>query len=222
MGKLSFLLAEDYIKPRIYFNSKNKSSQAKFADEDTEKFIGLNHLLSVLESPNGFIINAFQVDYYQSLPHLILKKLQEVHSYKRLYVLGPELSLSILKRSAKSVYSQSFDNLEYLNIEYDVQNTIEFCIKLLKEGHIVYVLPETSVSWYHNHIIDFDFKITPLCSALLSQRSKTSILCSMPVEDSDQIELCEPNKSIDYSGSLYECVEHQSKSIYEYLHKDEI
>ncbi len=121
MGKLSFLLAEDYIKPRNYFNSKNKSSQAKLTDEDTEKFIGLNHLLSVLESPNGFIINAFQVDYYQSLPHLILKNYKKFIRISALYVLGPELSLSILKRSAKSVYSQSFDNLEYLNIEYDVQ-----------------------------------------------------------------------------------------------------
>jgi len=78
MGKLNFLLAEDYIKPKIYFNSKHiPAFKTAYSPDDLNQFDGLDYLTELLNSSKGFILNAFQIDYYQSLPRLITRTLKE-------------------------------------------------------------------------------------------------------------------------------------------------
>ncbi len=218
MGKLNFLLAEDYIKPKIYFQSKQTPTfKTDYSPEERSQFEGLDNLSQLLNSPKGFILNAFQIDYYQSLPRLIAKALRNNRSYKKLYILGPELSLSILKRSSTTVYEKHFQEFGYINIEQDQKYVIDQCIKLLKEGHILYILPEASICWHPEPLQQFEYKFAPLCSTLLSQEAHVPILSSATTEDSSKVTLFEPNMPQQYVGDLESRVEQQSESIYALL-----
>ncbi|MFN4214693.1 hypothetical protein [Exiguobacterium sp.] len=218
MGKLNFLLAEDYIKPKIYFHSKqDQTFKAIYSPTDRNQFEGLEHLTQLLNSPKGFILNAFQIDYYQSLPRLIARTLQENRCYKKLYILGPELSLSILKRSSKTVYEKHFQEFGYINIDQEQKYVINQCLKLLKEGHILYILPEASICWHPEPLQQFENKFTPLCSTLLSQEAHVPILSSATTEGSSKVTLFEPNMPQQYVGDLESRVEQQSESIYALL-----
>ncbi|MCT4784157.1 MULTISPECIES: hypothetical protein [Exiguobacterium] len=218
MGKLNFLLAEDYIKPKIYFNSKQEPKfKTSYSITDQNQFEGLEHLTSLLNSSKGFILNAFQIDYYQSLPKLIARILKENHSYKQLYILGPELSLSILKRSSVTVYEKHFQDFGYINVEHNQNNVIEQCLKLLEEGHILYILPEASICWHPEPLQHFDNKFTPLCSTLLSQEAGVPILSSTTSEDADKVTLFEPNMPQHYVGDYESRIEEQSEAIYALL-----
>ncbi|TCI56132.1 hypothetical protein EVJ30_04390 [Exiguobacterium sp. SH5S13] len=218
MGKLNFLLAEDYIKPRIYFQAKQTSSfKASYSYADTNQFEGLEHLTQLLRSSKGFILNAFQIDYYQALPKLIARTLQENRSHKKLYILGPELSLSILKRSSKTVYEKHFQEFGYINIEQDQQIVISQCLSLLKEGHILYILPEASICWQPEPLQQFENSFTPLCSTLLSQEAHVPILSSATTEESDKVKLYEPNMPQQFIGDFESRIAQQSEAIYTLL-----
>lgn len=218
MGKLNFLLAEDYIKPRIYFQPKQASSfKASYSKTDTNQFEGLKHLTQLLRSSKGFILNAFQIDYYQALPKLIARMLQENRSHKKLYILGPELSLSILKRSSKTVYEKHFQEFGYINIEQDQQLVISQCISLLKEGHILYILPEASICWRPEPLQQFEDQLPPLCSTLLSQEAHVPILSSATTIESDKVTLYEPNMPQQFIGDFESRIEQQSEAIYTLL-----
>lgn len=218
MGKLNFLLAEDYIKPKIYFHPKQTlQPNTTFSSSDQSQFEGLDNLSPLLNSSKGFILNAFQVDYYQALPKLIARTLQQNHSYKKLYVLGPELSLSILKRSSKTVYEKHFQEFGYINMDQNQEIVINQCLRLLKEGHILYILPEASICWRPEPLNQFEKKFTPLCSTLLSQEANVPILSSATKEGSDKVILFEPNVPHQYVGNLESRIEQQSDSIYSLL-----
>ncbi|WP_058765667.1 hypothetical protein [Exiguobacterium chiriqhucha] len=218
MGKLNFLLAEDYIKPKIYFQSKQQNIfDASYSSSDRSQFEGLEHLTQLLRSSTGFIVNAFQVDYYQTLPRLIAKTLKENKMYKRVYVLGPELSLSILKRSSKTVYEKHFQEFGYINIEQAYASVLKQCLTLLKEGHILYVLPEASICWNPEPLTQFKNRFTPLCSTLLSQEANVPILSSSTKENNDKFILHEPNMPQQYIGDLESRIEQQSDAIYSLL-----
>lgn len=218
MGKLNFLLAEDYIKPKIYFQSKQQNIfDASYSSSDRSQFEGLEHLTQLLRSSTGFIVNAFQVDYYQTLPRLIAKTLKENKMHKRIYVLGPELSLSILKRSSKTVYEKHFQEFGYINIEQEYDRVLNQCLALLKEGHILYVLPEASICWNPEPLTKFKNRFTPLCSTLLSQEANVPILPSSTKENNDKFILHEPNIPQQYIGDLESRIEQQSDAIYSLL-----
>lgn len=218
MGKLNFLLAEDYIKPKIYFESKQANFfHNSYSSSDYNQFEGLEHLTQLLHSSTGFIINAFQVDYYQTLPRLVSKTLKENRIYKHIYVLGPELSLSILKRSAKTVYEKHFQEFGYINIEQRFENVFQQCLKLLEEGHILYILPEASICWKPESLKQCENKFTPLCSTLLSQEACVPILPSSKKENNNKFILHEPSKPQTYIGDLNSRIEYQSDAIYSLL-----
>ena len=218
MGKLDFLLAEDYIKPRIYFQPKQASSfKTSYSHADTNQFEGLEHLTQLLRSSKGFILNAFQIDYYQTLPKLIARTLQENRSHKKLYILGPELSLSILKRSSKTVYEKHFQEFGYINIEKDQQTLISQCLALLKEGHILYILPEASVCWRPELLQQYENQFVPLCSTLLSQEAHVPILSSATTGESDKVTLHEPSMPQQFIGDFESRIEQQSEAIYTLL-----
>jgi hypothetical protein len=218
MGKLNFLLAEDYIKPKIYFQSKQTPIfKTVYSSDEQRQFNGLDNLTQLLNSPKGFILNAFQIDYYQLLPRLIARSLKDNRSYKKIYILGPELSLSILKRSSKTVYEKHFQEFGYINIEQEQKYVIAQCLKLLKEGHILYILPEASVCWRPEPLQQFENKFTPLCSTLLSQEAHVPILSSATTEGSNKVTLFEPNMPQQYVGDLESRIEQQSESIYALL-----
>lgn len=218
MGKLNFLLAEDYIKPKIYFQSKQTPLfTASYSYADHSQFEGLEHLTQLLRSSKGFVVNAFQIDYYQTLPQLIARTLKENRSFKKLYILGPELSLSILKRSSKTVYEKHFQEFGYINVELDFEKVLSQCLTLLKEGHILYILPEASICWRPEHLQVSDHALTPLCSALLSQEAHVPLLSSSIKEDSEQVILHEPNRPQQYVGDLKSRIYQQSESVYNLL-----
>lgn len=223
MGKLNFLLAEDYIKPKIYFKSKQSTASDNiYSKDDLNSFEGLEHLTPLLCSPKGFIINAFQIDYYQSLPKLISKALKDNYSFKKLYVLGPELSLSILKRSTKTAYERQYQDYEYLNVEQDPDLISQQCVTLLKEGHILYVLPEASVCWKPNTLLKLQKTFTPLCSTLLSQTADVPILATTSTQNSEQVTIFQPDIPKKYSGDLLSRIEKQSEAIYQLLKSTEL
>ncbi|QUE86291.1 hypothetical protein [Exiguobacterium alkaliphilum] len=218
MGKLNFLLAEDYIKPKIYFQSKQSLMfKNVYTSNDLNQFEGLDNLTQVLNSPKGFILNAFQIDYYQTLPKLIAKALKENRSFKKIYILGPELSLSILKRSSTTVYEKHFHEFGYINVEQEQENVMNQCFKLLKEGHILYILPEASICWHPEPLQQFENKFPLLCSTLLSQETNVPILSSTTKEDSEKVILFAPNMPQQYVGDLESRIEQQSESIYSLL-----
>lgn len=218
MGKLNFLLAEDYIKPKIYFKSKQAPIvNTSYSFDDQKQFEGLDHLTQLLCSPKGFIVNAFQIDYYQSLPRLISKSLRNVRSYKKLYILGPELSLSILKRSAKTLYEKQYQDYEYINVEQDSDQVTQQCLTLLKEGHILYVLPEASVCWQPAQLENFQKTFSPLCSTLLSQQAEVPILATASDLESEKVTLYHPDFPENYTGKFGDRIEQQSEAIYNLL-----
>lgn len=218
MGKLNFLLAEDYIKPKIYFQPKQSIQlKASYTKAEQEQYEGLDNMTPLLNSTKGFILNAFQIDYYQSLPKSITRILKENRSFKKLYILGPELSLSILKRSSTTVYEKHFQEIGYINVEHNQKYVIEQCIKLLKEGHILYILPEASICWHPEPLHQFESTITPLCSTLLSQEANVPILSSITKEDSDKVILFPPSFPQQYVGDLQSRLEQQSQVIYSLL-----
>lgn len=217
MGKLNFLLAEDYIKPRIYFQKQTSSFKASYSNADVNEFEGLEYLTQLLRSSKGFILNAFQIDYYQTLPKLIARTLQENRSHKKLYILGPELSLSILKRSSKTVYEKQFQEFGYINIEQDQQKVTSQCISLLNEGHILYILPEASVCWQPEPLQQFENQFIPLCSTLLSQKAHVPILSSATTGESDKVTLHEPNMPQQFIGDFESRIAQQSEAIYALL-----
>ncbi|MGL3600343.1 hypothetical protein ACSV5T_10130, partial [Veillonella sp. ZSJB6] len=83
----------------------------------------------------------------------------------------PELSLSILKRSSRTVYEKHFQEFGYINVERDFQGVLGQCLALLQEGHILYILPEASICWRPEHFRPVENTLTPLCSTLLSQEA---------------------------------------------------
>ena len=216
MGKLSFLLAEDYIKPKIYFKSKQVPTvNTMYSPEDHDHFSGLEHLTQLLSSPKGFIVNAFQIDYYQSLPRLIARSIKHIHSFKKLYILGPELSLSILKRSTKTIYEKQLLDYEYINVEQDPDFVTNQCITLLEEGHILYILPETSVCWKPNLLAASDKISHSLCSTLLSQQVTVSILATALENDSGLVTIFPPSTPESYSGDMETRILNQSETLYQ-------
>lgn len=216
MGKLSFLLAEDYIKPKIYFKSKQVPTlNTMYTPEDHDNFSGLEHLTQLLCSPRGFIVNAFQIDYYQSLPRLIAKSLKHIHSFKKLYILGPELSLSILKRSTKTIYEKQLLDYQYINVEQDYDFVTNQCITLLEEGHILYILPETSVCWRPNLLTEPDKISHYLCSTLLSQQVNVSILATALKNESRKVVIFPADTPNAYSGDMETRVYQQSETLYQ-------
>ena len=221
MGKLSFLLAEDYIKPKIYFKSKSSKPSAvvdhSYSKDDLNHFEGLENLTQLLSSTKGFIVNAFQIDYYQRLPKLISKTLKANRSFKKLYSLGPELSLSILKRSSKTSYEAQLHDYEFIKVEQDSDLLSKQCETLLSEGHILYILPEASVCWQPNSLEQLQKVCTPLCSTLLSQTVKVPILATLMINDSDKVTIFEPSLPETYSGNLFDSVKKQSEDIYQLL-----
>ncbi len=221
MGKLSFLLAEDYIKPKIYFKSKFSTPSTivdhSYSKEDLNHFEGLENLTELLSSNKGFIVSAFQIDYYQRLPKLISKTLKVNRSFKKLYILGPELSLSILKRSTKTAYEAQLQDYEFINIEQDSTSLSKQCETLLSEGHILYILPEASVCWQPNSLEQLQKVCTPLCSTLLSQTMKVPILATLAKNDSNKVTIYEPSLPETYSGDLFNSVKEQSEDIYKLL-----
>lgn len=216
MGKLNFLLAEDYIKPKIYFRSKASENSINFSKDNKNHFSGLDHLSQMLLSSSGFVINAFQVDYYQLLPKLIIETLSTNQIHKKLYIVGPELSLSIIKRGLKTNYDKHFYNFQYLGIEEDQDDLFNHCISLLKEGHIVYVLPEASFHWKPSHLRENKYNVIPLCSSFLSQTANVPVLTTSLNGDS-KIVLFEPNHPNDYEGCINKCIEQQCNSIYQLI-----
>lgn len=219
MGKLNFLLVEDYLKPKIYFNSKRGSLfKATYSSNDSNNFRGLEYLTQMLRSSNGFILNAFQIDYYQTLPRLIARTLKENHSFKKLYIVGPELSLSILKRSSKTVYEKHAHNFGYINVEKDSESLLHECLSLLEEGHILYILPEASICWRPEISNANENDLTPLCSAWLSQKANVPILSSSVTEKSDKVTLHEPTLPQQYVGNFESRVYQQSESVYNLLY----
>ncbi|MDX5981223.1 hypothetical protein SIL77_08115 [Exiguobacterium profundum] len=215
MGKLSFLLAEDYIKPKIYFKSKQvPTMDTMYTSEDHNNFSGLEHLTQLLSSPRGFIVNAFQIDYYQSLPRLIARSLNHIHSFKKLYILGPELSLSILKRSTKTIYEKQLLDYEYINVEQDSDFVTNQCMILLEEGHILYILPETSVCWRPNLLNETDKISHSLCSTLLSQQVNVSILATAVKSESEKVVIFPADTPDAYSGDLETRIYQQSETLY--------
>ncbi|WP_214704008.1 MULTISPECIES: hypothetical protein [unclassified Exiguobacterium] len=215
MGKLSFLLTEDYIKPKIYFKSKQVPTvNTIYTPEDHNNFSGLEHLTQLLCSPKGFIVNAFQIDYYQSLPRLIARSLKHIHSFKKLYILGPELSLSILKRSTKTIYEKQVLDYEYINVEQNPDFVTNQCITLLEEGHILYILPETSVCWKPNLLTESSKISHSLCSTLLSQQVKVSILASALKNESEKVIIFPADIPGTYTGDLESRIHQQSETLY--------
>ncbi|WP_215113871.1 hypothetical protein [Exiguobacterium sp. s63] len=215
MGKLSFLLAEDYIKPKIYFKSKQAPTlNTKYTSEDYKNFVGLEHLTQLLCSPKGFIVNAFQIDYYQSLPRLIARSLQQSHSFKKLYILGPELSLSILKRSTKTAYEKHLLDYEYINVEQNPEFVTNQCITLLEEGHILYILPETSVCWKPSLLGESDKMSHSFCSTLLSQQVGVSILATALENESGKVTIFPADTPDSYSGDIETKIHQQSETLY--------
>ncbi|MGA9468809.1 MAG: hypothetical protein WBV10_14390 [Exiguobacterium marinum] len=215
MGKLNFLLAEDYIKPKIYFKSKQVPTvNTIYTPEDHNNFSGLEHLTQLLCSPKGFIVNAFQIDYYQSLPRLIARSLKHIHSFKKLYILGPELSLSILKRSTKTIYEKQVLDYEYINVEQNPDFVTNQCITLLEEGHILYILPETSVCWKPNLLTESSKISHSLCSTLLSQQVKVSILASALKNESEKVIIFPADIPGAYTGDLESRIHQQSETLY--------
>ncbi|WP_214697265.1 MULTISPECIES: hypothetical protein [unclassified Exiguobacterium] len=223
MGKLSFLLAEDYIKPKIYFKSKQASTiNDIFTSEDKGCFSGLENLTHLLNAPRGFIVNAFQIDYYQSLPRLIARSLKKTHSFKKLYILGPELSLSILKRSTKTIYETQYNDYEYINVEQDTDFVTSQCKKLIQEGHILYILPETNVCWKPQHKTDSADLSHSLCSTLLSQQLQVPILATAHENGSDKIIIFPSDSPDSYSGELESRVYEQSEALCHLLESTKI
>ena len=223
MGKLSFLLAEDYIKPKIYFKSKQALTVNDiFTSEDKEYFSGLENLTPLLNAPRGFIVNAFQIDYYQSLPRLIAKSLRKNHSFKKLYILGPELSLSILKRSTKTIYETQYNDYEYINVEQDADFVTKQCKKLIQEGHILYILPETNVCWKPQYKFESTDISHLLCSTLLSQQLHVPILATAHENGSDKIIIFPSDFPDSYSGELESRVYEQSEALCHLLESTKI
>lgn len=218
MGKLSFLLAEDYIKPKIYFKSKQVETVSSiFTSEDHDIFFGLEHLNQLLCSSKGFIVNAFQIDYYQSLPRLIARTLKKSYSFKKLYILGPELSLSILRRSTKSLYEKQFLDYEYINVEQDSEFVANQCVTLLEEGHILYILPETSVCWKPNILPESEIISHALCSTMLSQQVNVSILASALKNETGKIVVFPADNPESYTGDMETKIHLQSETLYQLL-----
>ncbi|WP_215146230.1 hypothetical protein [Exiguobacterium qingdaonense] len=215
MGKLSFLLAEDYIKPKIYFKSNQASTlDTLYTSDDHRNFSGLEHLTQLLCSSEGFIVNAFQIDYYQSLPRLIAKLIKQTHSFKKLYILGPELSLSILKRSTKTMYERHLLDYEYINVEQNIDSVTNQCISLLEEGHILYFLPETSVCWKPNVLTESHKISHSLCSTMLSQQVNASILATALENESRKVVIFPPDDPKSYTGDTETRIYNQSEALY--------
>lgn len=223
MGKLSFLLSEDYIKPKIYFKStKDTKNKSLFTNEELKKFNGINNLTELFTSNKGFIINAFQIDYYQKLPELIAQKLRMYQSSKKIYILGPELSLSIIKRSATTAYQKQFQSYEYINSEYTPDVVTNQCMTLLEQGHILYILPEALTSWKPTQLSDLTKTFTPLCSTLLSQNSEVPIVASILSEHTNQVVLSKPYMPIRDSQNFNTMIEKQSLDIYNFIKEHQI
>lgn len=225
MGKLSFLLAEDYIKPKIYFKSKQSPTvnvNALYSSKDHENFSGLENLTQLLCSPKGFIVNAFQIDFYQTLPRLIAQAIKRSHSFKKLYILGPELSLSILKRSTTTIYESHFKDYEYINVEQDSEFVTDQCVNLLKEGHILYILPETSVCWRPQSNVQTEKVTHALCSTFLSQQVNVPILATASVNDTNHVKIFPVDCPKSYTGDLEIRVNEQSETIYKLLESSKL
>ncbi len=217
MGKLSFLLAEDYIKPKIYFRSTTSIDSIIYSKDNKKQFHGLDYLSQMLLSSTGFIVNAFQIDYYQLLPRLIFESIDAHQIQKKLYLVGPELSLSIIKRSFNTSYDRNFYNFQYLNIENNPDDLLNQCVDLLKEGHIVYLLPEATFHWEPSFLKENKYSTIPSCSSLLSQLANTPVLTTTILDESNKITILHPDLPSEYSGSLNECIEKQSQTIYQSL-----
>lgn len=217
MSKLGFMLIEDYIKPRINFNPTQASLiEPTYGQQDHDKFIGLEHLSQLLISSKGFIVNAFHIDYFQTLPRLIVNQLQVISPSKKLYILGPELSLSIIKRKFNQIHERQFSRFEYLSIERTSLEISTECQQLLSQGHVIYVLPETLVNWQPIRLSEEMDSSKPLCSAFLSQSSKFPVL-SATSDNTNQINLHKPIFPNAYKGKLLACVAEQSEDIYDVL-----
>lgn len=218
MGKLSYLLAEDYIKPKIYFKSKQAPIvNTSYSSDARKQFEGLEHLSKLICSNKGFIVNAFQIDYYQLLPKLISETLKKNNQYKTIYILGPELSLSILKKSRKNVYDQFNHDYQYISIEDNTHFVIEKCISLLEEGHILYILPEVSATWRPEEALQLKNHFIPFSSCVLSQKAQVPILPSVQALQGNKIILYPQNSPDDYSGPLESNIEKQTNDIYKLL-----
>ena len=218
MGKLSYLLAEDYIKPKIYFKPKQAPIvNTSYSSDARKQFEGLEHLTKLICSNKGFIVNAFQIDYYQLLPKLISETLKKNNQHKTLYILGPELSLSILKKSRKNVYDQFHNDFQYISIEHDPHFIVEKCLSLLNEGHILYILPEVSATWRPEEALQLNDHFIPFCSCVLSQKSQVPILPSVQALKGDKIILHHQNSPEDYSGPFESKIEKQTNDIYKLL-----
>lgn len=217
MGKLSFLLAEDYIKPKIYFRSKASIDSIIYSKGTKKQFHGLDYLSQMLLSSTGFIVNAFQIDYYQLLPRLISESINAHKLSKKLYLVGPELSLSIIKRGFQTAYDKHFYSFNYLSIENNQDDLLNQCVELLKEGHIVYLLPEATFHWEPSLLKENDYSTIPSCSSLLSQLANSPVLTTTTHDGSNKIVILHPDFPSKYSGSLNDCIEKQSETIYQSL-----
>ncbi|MDL5378409.1 hypothetical protein ACNOIU_13040 [Exiguobacterium mexicanum] len=214
MSKLSNLLARDYVKPHIYFTTKNSPTiDALFTTSDRNQFRGLENLTTLLQDSKGVIINAFHIDYYQTLPTLIARVLNETYSSKKIWVIGPELSLTILKRSMKNIYPFK-SSVGYLNVDQCENDLIETCVEKLDDGDLLYVLPEVSFGWKPGVEEDYSTQEEqPLCSAILSQKSKCPVLPISNSEIDEMIEIHNPVYSSDYKGSIFESAILQSRQV---------
>lgn len=218
MGKLSHLLAEDYIKPKIYFKPKQAPMMNTSYSSDVRKqFEGLEHLTKLICSNKGFIVNAFQVDYYQILPKLISETLQKNNQHKIIYILGPELSISILKKSRKNVYDQFHHDFQYISVEQNPHYIVKKCLSLLNEGHILYILPEVSAAWRAEETLQLNDQFMPLCSCVLSQKAQVPILPSVQALKGDKIILHPQNSPGTYRGPFESNIENQTNDIYKLL-----
>ena len=146
---------------------------------------------------------------------MIAKSLKHIHSFKKLYILGPELSLSILKRSTKTNYEKQLLDYKYINVEQDHDFVTNQCITLLEEGHILYILPETSVCWRPNLLTEPDKISHYLCSTLLSQHVNVSILATALKNESRKVVIFPADTPNAYSGDIETRVYQQSETLYQ-------
>lgn len=217
-------LAEIYLEKHIYTNPVLFTYfYLNYKDIDVNKlFEGINLEELFLES-KGLIINAFHTDLYQIIPFFISKFISDKEISKKVYIVGPEQSVSIVKSMGQKYY----DDIEYVDYLYidDLNDDpypllLKKCTEVLKKGDVLYILPEISFGFNTKDLTAFlntQVKL-PLGSSYLSQKTNTPIVFMHSVVDIDNLRhVIKVSKIIqpkNYDGEFREKLLEQSKDIF--------
>lgn len=217
-------LAEIYLEKHIYINPVLFTYfYLNYKSIDLNRIFEGIKLEDLISNSKGLIINAFHTDLYQIIPFFVSKFLVDKEIRKKIYIVGPEQSVSLVKSMGQKHYGD-IENVEYLYID-DLNDEpypllLKKCTEVLKEGDILYILPEISFGFNTKDLTTFlntQVKL-PLGSSYLSQKTNTSIVFMNSIVDSDNLRhVIKVSKIIhpsSYDGDFRDKLIEQSKDIF--------